>query len=103
MKLIFVSYIEEVQWVQYLNFELESSSHAAQQWAHITDETWLSDCFNVLWNEVEAKSESASEFVIEAKDKSASEFMIDVWARKSRERKKDNLEAVTRINFIDQY
>ncbi len=73
-----------------MNFELESSSCAAWQWAHITDETWLSDCFNVLWNEVEAKSESASEFMIEAKDESASEFMIDVWARKSRERKKDN-------------
>ncbi len=61
-----------------MNFELESSSYAAWQWAYIIDETWLSDCFNVLWNEVEAKSESASEFIIEAKDESVLEFIINV-------------------------
>ncbi len=61
-----------------MNFKLESSSCAAQQWVHITDETWLSDCFNVLWNEVEVKSESASEFIIEAKDESVLEFIINV-------------------------
>ena len=65
--LIFVQYIRRVvQWVQYFNFGLESSLLCArQQWAYTADKTWLLDCFDVLWNEVEAvNDESASESIV---------------------------------------
>ena len=47
-----------------MNFE-SSLFCAAWQWFYTADETWLFDCFKMLFNVLEAKTESASEFTVE--------------------------------------
>ena len=47
-----------------MNFK-SSSFCAAQQWSHTADETWLFDCFKMLFNVLEAKTKSVLEFTVE--------------------------------------